>query len=318
MNKNNLAKKVIIPDSESLGTQLNISIVGKKKYSYKKQSLYREIWNRLKTQPLAIASIAVIALMLLIAVFADVLYDYEEMCTIQNIGQKFLPASFDHFLGTDQFGRDQFARVIHGVRTALTLGVVASFLTTVVATTLASIAAYFGGKADLVIMRFIDIMSTVPAILLAIAICAGFGSGLWQLIIAIAVGSIAPSTMMIRSVAINVSKMEYIESAQALGIGTTRIILKYMCPNLMSMLIITFTAMIGHNIMMGATLSFIGLGVKSPQPEWGLMLNEAIPNMRMHINLIVGPAVGIVIATLSINTLGDCLRDAFDPQLKGK
>lgn len=283
-----------------------------------KNGMFLEAWGRLKCQPTAMISLAIVILLIFVSFSANLLFDYDTVVISQNISEKFLPVSFEHFLGTDQFGRDQFARVIHGVRSAMIMGVCSSLIATFIGTVLACVAAYYGGKADLIIMRCVDVLATIPAILLAIAICAGLGTGMWQLIVAISMGGIANATRMIRSKAINVTKMEYIESAQALGVKTLGIMIKYVCPNILSMLIITFTAMIGNNIMTGATLSFIGLGVKSPQPEWGLMLNEAIPNIRLYVNLVVGPAVGIIITTLSINTLGDCLRDAFDPQLKGK
>lgn len=278
----------------------------------------QEAWDRLKKQPVAVLCMIVIALLFLIAIFADVIADYDTLCVAQNLGNKLKGPSAEHLLGTDQRGRDTFARVIHGVRTALLMGFLSSALSVLMATILACLCAYFGGWVDTVIMRIIDVFSAIPPIVIALAICAGLGNGKWQLIVALSFGGFAIHTRMIRSSALTVAKKDYIETAVARGAKTGRIMLRYIVPNIISIIVIQFASNVAINILQGATLSFIGLGVQKPRPEWGSMLNEAVVYMRSDIRMMAVPAVALVITSLAINTFGDYVRDAFDPQLKGK
>lgn len=278
----------------------------------------QEAWDRLKKQPVAVLCMVVVAILLLIAIFADVLADYDTLCVAQNLGNKLQGPSAEHWLGTDQYGRDTLARVLHGVRTALLMGFLSSALSVLMATILACLCAYFGGWVDTVIMRIIDVFSAIPPIVIALAICAGLGNGMWQLIVALSFGGFAIHTRMIRSSALTVAKKDYIETAIARGAKTGRIMLRYIVPNIISIIVIQFASNVAINILQGATLSFIGLGVQKPRPEWGSMLNEAVIYMRSDIRMMVVPAVALVITSLAINTLGDYVRDAFDPQLKGK
>lgn len=274
--------------------------------------------KRLSRRPEAVISGIICIIILLTAVFADVIADYDDMAIAQDMANVLQAPCAEHILGTDQYGRDIFARIIHGVRTALLMGVCASLLSLFVSTILACLCAYFGGMVDMVIMRIMDVLSSIPPIILALAVCTSLGNGLWQLIFALGFGSISVHTRMIRSSALTVAKQDYVESAQALGAGTGRIIGKYILPNIISIIIIQFSGNIATNIMLGATLSFIGLGVKVPRPEWGIMLSEGMNYMRMSPHMILVPAFALIITTVAINTFGDCLRDALDPALKGK
>jgi peptide/nickel transport system permease protein len=285
---------------------------------YKKRSQFSEVWSRLKQQKVAMISLAGIIILVLIAVFADVIANYDTKAIAQNVMEKLQEPSAKHWFGTDGYGRDYFARIIHGVRTAMLMGVFASLVSIIVSTLLAVFAAYFGGKSDMIIMRAMDVLSSIPSLIISIAIVAGLGNGLWQLVVALAAGSIAPNVRMIRSVALGVSKMEYIEAAVAQGASTGRIMTKYIFPNIISIVIIQATQMVGGNILFGASLSFIGLGIKPPRPEWGVMLSQGMSNMQLHPFLVIIPGVAIVITSLVIMTFGDCLRDAYDPHLKGK
>lgn len=284
----------------------------------KRKGQLAEAWDRLRKQPIAMICLAVIILLLVIAAFADVIADYDSLCVAQNLKDKMQGPSGAHILGTDQYGRDTFARTIHGVRTALLMGFISSAISVLMATILACLCAYFGSKVDTVIMRVIDIFSAIPPIVIALAICAGLGNGMWQLIVALSFGGFAIHTRMIRASALAVAKKDYIETAVARGAKTGRIMLKYIVPNIISIIVIQFASNVAINILQGATLSFIGLGVQKPIPEWGGMLNEAVVYMRTDIRMIVVPAVALGITSLAINTFGDYVRDAFDPQLKGK
>ncbi len=292
-------------------------MAGKKKEINKKRSSLAEVWLRLRKSPVAMLSLAGIILIVLIAIFADVIVSYDSGI-VQNARAKLLAPSAEHWFGTDQFGRDFFSRVIHATRTDLFLSIVSTALSVIGGTLLGCVGAYFGKKTDMIIMRACDILSGIPGMVLAMAICAGLGGGTVQLLIALSIGGIPVHTRMIRSKAISVSSMEYMEAAGALGSKTGRTLIKHLVPNIDSMIIIQFTGSIAQNIMMCASLSFINLGVKAPTPEWGILLSDGMTYMKLSPWLAVFPGVFIVFMSLCINTFGDCLRDAFDPKLKGK
>ena len=255
----------------------------------KKNSQGREICGRLCHRPTAMIALAGCAIMLFLAIFADLLVPYE-MAIKQVASEKLVPPfSPGHLLGTDNFGRDILARIIHGARTALEIGLLATAASIVVSTILACVAAMLGGKVDNLIMRIVDILSCIPGMVTALAICASLGNGIPQLVTALTISGIPMHTKMIRSMALSVSKI-----------------------------IINGTAQVSINIMQGATLGFIGLGVKAPTPEWGTMLSDGLSFMLRNQYMVLIPGIVLCLAALCINTFGDCLRDAFDPQLKGK
>lgn len=278
----------------------------------------QEAWGRLKKRKEAMIALAGIILLLLLAIFADVIADYNTMCVTQNVQEKLQGPSAAHILGTDHVGRDMFGRAIHGTRTALIMGVGATAISLAIGAVLACLCSYFGGVVDMIIMRLMDIMSSIPALILAMAICAGIGNGLWQTIIALSVGGISGFTRMFRSKALIVANMEYMEAGKALGASTGWLMLKYMFPNIISVVLVQGSMMVSSNVLMGATLSFIGLGVQPPQPEWGSMLSEGLQYFQLYPRLVIVPGIFLVITSLCINTFGDCLRDALDPQLKGR
>ena len=284
----------------------------------KRRSPLGEVWARLKRRPLAMLSLSGIIVIFLLAIFADVIADYSTRVVQQDVYNKFQTADSEHWLGTDHLGRDVFGRIIHGTRTALVMGFGANILTCAIALVLACSCAFFGGKVDLITMRFVDVLASLPSLVLALAICAGLGSGLWQLIIALAVGNIAPITQMFRSSALAEANKEYMEAGKALGASTPWLIIKYLLPNMLSIILIQLTSYVAINILMGATLSFIGLGVKAPMPEWGMMLAEGLQYYTIYPRLVIVPGLVLVFVALCIMTFGDCLRDAFDPKLKGK
>ena len=291
------------------------SIVIKKR---KKNSQRREVWDRLKQHPIAMIALAGCLFIIFIGVFADVIVPYS-MAINNEAMEKLLPAfSPGHIFGTDNFGRDIFARIIHGTRTALIIGMVSTIISIVISTILASVAAMSGRAADNIIMRIIDVLSCIPGTVLALAICASLGNGIPQLVIAISISGIPMHTKMIRSVSLTVANKEYIEAAMILGAKQGYIIRRHLVPNLASIILINGTTQVSINIMQGATLGFIGLGVKAPTPEWGTMLSEGLNYMIGYPHMVLIPGIALCLAAFFINTLGDSLRDAFDPQLKGK
>ena len=275
----------------------------------KKRSQGAETWARIKTQPLAMFSLSIVILLILVAVFADVICPYSE--AIKQVAADKLkpPGTPGHILGTDNFGRDILARIVHGARTALQIGAISAFLSVLVSTVLACLCAMIGGLVDNIIMRIIDIISCIPSLVLALAICAALGNGIPQLIIALFFSGLPMHTKMIRSVALGVAKMDYIESSVALGATPGYIMLRHLFPNLTSIIIINGTAQISMNIMMGATLGFVGLGVKAPTPEWGIMLSDSRSYIQTYPRLMFYPGILIMIIVLAFNYLGEGIQN---------
>lgn len=289
---------------------------GKKRM--KKRGQMAEAWARMKTQPIAVVSFGVVAVLVFVAIFADLIVPFSKAITQVAADKLLPPGTAGHILGTDGFGRDMFARIIHGTRTALEIGVISAGASIVVSTFLACLCATVGGWVDDLIMRFIDVVSCIPSLVMALAICAALGNGIPQLVFALFFTGLPMHTKMVRSVALGVAKMEYVESAVALGASPGYIMMRHMIPNLASVIIINGTAQVSMNIMMGATLGFVGLGVKAPTPEWGTMLADGLSYMLRNQYMVLVPGLVLALAALFINSLGDSLRDALDPQLKGR
>lgn len=258
--------------------------------------------------------LVVIALLILIAICADFItpYNYDE----QNIVNKFLTPSAEHWFGTDQFGRDIFTRVVYGTRISLTVGFIAVGIGAVIGGLLGAVAAFYGGFVDSIVMRFIDIMMAIPGILLSISISATLGPGLINCMIAIGVSSVPVYARVLRSSILSVRSQEYIEAARIIGAGDMRIILRHLIPNAMAPVIVQMSLQIAGAILTAASLSFIGLGVQPPTPEWGEMLNAGRAYIRDYPHVIMFPGLAIMLTVFSINCFGDGLRDALDPRLK--
>lgn len=281
-------------------------------------SQFRLTWNRLRKNPRAIVCMIYLALFFLVVIFADQLADYNTSVVYQNLKERFMAPCAAHPFGTDAMGRDIMGRLLHGTRVAALLGFVPMLLSAFIGTMVGCAAAYFGGRWDNLLMRVIDVISTIPSLILAMAICAGFGNGMWQLILALTVGQIPNFSRGIRAKALSVVNEEFIEAGKAQGASDLWLIVKYIVPNVLSILLVQATLTTALNILTGATLSFIGLGVKAPTPEWGSMLKDSISTVSKAPYQIVFPGIALVLTSLAINTFGDCLRDAFDPHLKGK
>jgi len=284
---------------------------------HKSHSPGMEAWIRLRKNKRAVVMMIIIGIIFLIAIFANVIVKYE-VCITQDPVIRLQEPSAEHWFGTDNYGRDIFARIIHGTRIAILFGFGATAIAMVLATIIGTSTAYFGGLYDNIITRILDTLMTIPVLLLAIAIVSGFGSGLVQLMLAMTVGQTPSFSRIVRSSALAVSGQDYVEAARALGAPDFWIIMKYIVPNVISTILLQGTMQVGANILMGATLSFVGLGVQAPTPEWGMMMSESMQYFQYKPYLVLIPGLALVITSLAINTFGDCLRDAFDPRLKGK
>lgn len=281
----------------------------------RKQSQMKEIWRRLKKNKPAMFGLIVLSLLILTAVFAEQIVPYEAALKMDPMN-RMQPASAEHIFGTDAYGRDMLARVLHGGRRSLAIGFLATFGGLVAGWLVASISTYYGGMVDSILMRFVDMISVVPLLLMALAIVSALGPSFSNLIFAIAFARIPAFARVIRSSMLSVVDMEYIEAAHAGGAGALRIILTHLTPNVSGTIIVQTTMSTAQLILIAASLSFLGLGVQLPTPEWGALLSEAREYMRNAPQLMVYPGVFMILTSLSLNLLGDGLRDALDPKLK--
>jgi len=286
----------------------------KKKWR-KRMRRSKEIWRRFRKNKTALFGLALVALLVGLAIFADVIVPYE--AAIRNdVMNKLKPPSAEHIFGTDSLGRDIFARVVHGARYSLLVGIVTTAISVVIGLFLAAAAAYYGGKVDTIISRGVDIVTSVPPLILAMCIVAAFGATTENLFIALTIISIPAVVRVNRAALLNVVNQEYIEAARACGTSTFRILTKHILKNGMGTIIVNATMGVSGKILTAATLSFLGLGFQPPTPEWGSMLNEARAYIRTSGYMIIFPGFAIVLSALGINLMGDGLRDALDPKLK--
>jgi peptide/nickel transport system permease protein len=271
-------------------------------------------------QPLGAAALVVILAMAFAAIFADWVVPYDPEAI--DFAAMLAPPSAEHPFGTDAFGRDILARIIYGARTALSIGVLSSFLGCAIGAVVGVASAYFGGRIDLVIQRFVDILLSFPIIVLALVVVAMLGRNLVagidvNLIVAIAIPIVPKVARVIRSAALSIREMPYIDAARAAGYSHVRIVFRHMCPNVVAPFLIMLTAFIAQAILLEASLSFLGLGVSEPKPAWGLMLaGNASDFYREAPWMVIFPGLAISLAVFAFNLLGDSLRDWLDPKFK--
>lgn len=278
------------------------------------QKLRAEIWQSLKRNRRAMFGLFFILLLVFLAIFADWIAPYG--MKQQNLANALQFPNTTHWLGTDDLGRDILSRIIYGTRVSLTVGVSAVLVSLLVGGTMGVIAGYYQGWIDTLIMRFNDVLLSIPSILLAIAIVASLGSSLRNLIIAIGIANIPVFARVIRSSVLSVKEQEFIEAADALGATDLRTIFKHIIPNIMSPIIIQASIGVATSILSAVGLGFIGLGLEASVAEWGTMLNAGRGYIRTHYYLTLYPGVVIMLTVLSFNLLGDGLRDAIDPKMR--
>ncbi|HAU4329225.1 glutathione ABC transporter permease GsiD [Citrobacter freundii] len=277
---------------------------------------WHEFWRRFRRQHVAmIAGIFVLAL-ILVAIFARWLtpFDAENYFDYDRLNDG---PSMMHWFGVDSLGRDIFSRVLVGAQISLAAGVFAVFIGAAMGTVLGLVAGYYEGWWDRLIMRICDVLFAFPGILLAIAVVAVLGSGIANVIIAVAVFSIPAFARLVRGNTLVLKQQTFIESARSIGSSDTTIIFNHILPGTVSSIVVFFTMRIGTSIISAASLSFLGLGAQPPTPEWGAMLNEARADMVIAPHVAIFPAVAIFLTVLAFNMLGDGLRDALDPKIKG-
>lgn len=276
----------------------------------------RDIWNRFKRNKSALVGMAITIIFVFIAVFAPLLVDYDEEVIKVDVPNRLQLPGGDHPLGTDEAGRDILARLIYASRMSLAIGVMAVTCSIAAGIVLGSIAGYYGGKIETVIMRICDIFDGVPSFLLALTITAAFGASVFTLMLAIAIGGFAGQSRIIRGAVLTVKGQEYVEAAKALGAKNRQIIFYHIIPNCMAVIIVQFSVKIAEGILTASALSFLGLGVLPPDPEWGAMLAGGRAYLLDNPYLTLFPGLCIMVVILAFNMLGDGLRDSLAPRLK--
>ncbi len=275
---------------------------------------WMDAWRRLCKNKSAMLALIVLVLMVICAIFAPVIAPYSP--SLQDWDHTFELPSLQHLLGTDNFGRDILSRIIYGSRISLLVGF-SSIITAIIAGgLLGAISGYYGGRVDNILMRVMDILMAIPGMLLAISLAAAMKPGLMSLVIAIAVADIPGYARVVRASVLTIKDQEYIEAAQSIGASDARIILRHIIPNCMAPIIVQATLGMAGAILSAASMSFLGLGIQPPTPEWGSMLSAAKDYMTSYWHMAAFPGIAIMITIFSLNALGDGLRDALDPRLK--
>jgi peptide/nickel transport system permease protein len=272
-------------------------------------------WQFCRQNPLGAAGALVVFVMIFMAAFADFVTVYDP--TRNNFAAMLEAPSATYWLGTDQFGRDLYTRIVYGARTALLVGFVSAFVGATVGLVLGVASAYFGGRFDLIFQRIMDVLMAFPLVILALAVVSIFGTGIHNVIIAITIPFIPRCARVVRSSALAVRETPYIDAARACGFSHSRIVLRHMVPNVMAPYLIMMTAAVGQAILIEASLSFLGLGVQEPVPAWGLMLRGGAQEYAESAPWVaIFPGIAISLAVFGFNLFGDSLRDWLDPKMK--
>jgi len=284
--------------------------------AFKKRSQLSLIWHRLSRNKLAMLGLFLMTTILTLAFCADLIADYNQTVVGMNIMERLQPPSAKHWFGTDGYGRDVFARVVHGSRLSLSLSIVSMAVAVAVGSLIGAISGYYGGKIDDVLMRLMDMLLAIPPMLMSISIVAALGRSMVNLMLALALAYMPVFARVIRSSILSVKGQEFVEAAKACGTSDARIIMRHIVPNAVGPIIVQATLAMGSAILTISSLSFMGMGIQPPQPEWGTMLYEGRDLIRTSPYLVVFPGLAIAVSVLSLNLLGDGLRDALDPRLK--
>jgi peptide/nickel transport system permease protein len=301
---------------------MNPTIVTKEKISepiavgnLTKKRLSIDIWKRVMRDKSSVISFIFLCILIFVALFANFLVD-ESLVTAQNVSERIQIPSAAHWFGTDLYGRDIFARIVYGSRVSLSIGVFTVIISTTIGGLLGAVAAYFGGKLDDIIMRISDIFLAIPEQLLAMCVVAAMGATPISVISALSVAVIPNRTRLVRSTVLSIVDTQYVEAARAAGMGDFGIIVKEILPNVLGPIIVVSTQGIASIMLTASSLSYLGVGIQPPTPEWGAIIFEAREFLRLAPYMCILPGLVIVATALSFNLMGDGLRDALDPRLK--
>jgi peptide/nickel transport system permease protein len=281
----------------------------------RRRSLLARVLAFIRHQPLGTIGLLMVAVVAVAGIGADWIAPYDP--TSNDFAAMVQGPSWAHLLGTDQFGRDILSRIIYGARTALIVGLSTATIGGVSGLVLGVASAYFGGRLDLLVQRILDVLMAFPLIIMALAVVAAFGTGVRNVIIALTIPLIPRCARVVRSSALAIREVPYIDAARACGFGHARIILRHMVPNVVAPFLIVVTAAVGQAILAEAALSYLGLGVQEPVPDWGLMLQGGAEEYAVTAPWIaLFPGLAIMVAVFGVNIFGDALRDVLDPKLR--
>lgn len=282
----------------------------------KKRSLWLDAWQRMKRNRSSVLAMILLGIIATLALLSPYILDYDKDVVDPDIGNRLLFPVKGHALGTDELGRDIFSRIMYGSRFSLTAGVLTVIVSSIIGISIGSMAGYYGGIVDTLLMRGMDILLAVPAMLLMITIVTALEPSFINLIVAMSISSIPSASRMVRVQVMKVKNQEYIEAVKALGASDLRIIGSHILPNAISPLISTYAMAVAGGIMSISAMSFLGLGVQPPDPEWGAMLSSGKGFIRDVWHVTAFPGIAIVIVVVLLTLLGDGLRDALDPKMK--
>ncbi len=284
--------------------------------SYRQVSFARDMWRRFRRNRLAVAGLIVVLLLVFSAVLAGQIAPYSP--TKVNLKDQFLPPSLQHFFGTDVYGRDIFSRVLFGARISLLIGLIPAFISMVIGSVLGVLGGFEGGWVDTVLMRIGDVVMAFPSIVLAMVVTYTLGASLFTLFVALSVVGWAGAARVVRAQTLSLKERDFVKAASAVGARRMRIMFRHIIPNCLAPIIVLLTLGIPSAIMAEAGLSFLGVGAQPPTPSWGLMINEAQEYIFSAPWASILPGAAILLTVLAFNFVGDGLRDALDPYLKGK
>ncbi|MBQ8091132.1 MAG: ABC transporter permease [Pyramidobacter sp.] len=282
----------------------------------KKRSQLKALWFQYKKNKLAMFGLILMSLMILTAVCAGFFLDYDTQVIGQSIRSRLQWPCAAHWFGTDQYGRDLFARVIWGSRISLFVGFFTVGIAMTVGSLIGAFAGYYGGRVDNILMRIMDVFLAMPGTIMAVAIVGALGPGIINVLMAMSICRIPQFARIVRSAIISIRGQEFVEAARCCGSRDLRIIFRHILPNAVGPIVVQATIGMATTILGVAGLSFIGLGIEAPLPEWGSMLSEAKSQMMYQPYLMFFPGIAIVLAVLALNLIGDGLRDALDPRMK--
>lgn len=290
------------------------------------RSLTQEAWARLRNNPVAMISGIVIVIVCAIGLLAPLLapYPFDE----QFLDRVLAPPSGQHWLGTDSLGRDMLSRLMYGARISMAVGVITAFISLIIGTIVGALAGWFGGWMDSVLMRFVDILDSIPSLILLVLVKIVFDSvdiipnaefkALSGMLIALSLVSWVSLARVVRGQVLMVKQLAYVESARSMGAGGFRIVCQHILPNIAGPVIVLLTFQIPSNILSESFMSFLGLGLQPPYSSWGVLANDGWRSLSSYPHLMISPGIAIFIAMLAFNLLGDGLRDASDPQMRGR
>lgn len=283
----------------------------------KRRSQLLSVIHRFMKNRLSVVGLVILLFLMITSCSADMFFDYTKQAITVNSKDMFLlPGTPGHIFGTDQYGRDMFVRIIYGGRISLVVGFVTAGFALFFGTIIGATAGYFGGRIDNVLMRIMDVFLAIPSMLLAICIVAALGGGLMNLLLANGISQVPRYARIVRSSVMGLKNSEFVEASRCCGADHSHIITRHIIPNAMGSLIVQATLTMASSILSVASLSFLGLGISPPTPEWGSMLSTGKEFMRQYPHLITIPGLAIATSVLSFNLIGDGLRDALDPRLK--